>query len=163
MVTLRCPSIMRTIVSNLLKPIFNWHFLMCIDSVMLSKMAQLQSPPCLLSSSIMVWVVSRSQAFVRLVIVCIWLAYCICALTECINRSLVKDTQYTEELVETSTGKVLVARAGERNPSKPVILTYHDLGLNYVSNYQAFFNFPEMKEITNRLVIHITWSGQAGF
>ena len=33
---------------------------------------------------------------------------------------------------------------------KKVILTYHDLGLNYVSNYQTFFNYPEMKEITSR-------------
>ena len=31
-----------------------------------------------------------------------------------------------------------------------MLLTYHDLGLNYVSNYQAFFNYPEMKEITSR-------------
>ena len=31
--------------------------------------------------------------------------------------------------------RVLVAWAGDR--SKPVILTYHDLGLNYVSNFQV--------------------------
>ena len=28
--------------------------------------------------------------------------------------------------------------------SRPVIVTYHDLGLNYVSNFQAFFNYPEV-------------------
>jgi len=65
-----------------------------------------------------------------------------------ISRSLAKETEYIEEMVETSTGRVLVAHSGDR--SKPVLLTYHDLGLNYVSNYQAFFNYPEMKEITSR-------------
>ena len=29
--------------------------------------------------------------------------------------------------------------------SRPVIVTYHDLGLNYVSNFQAFFNYPDFK------------------
>jgi len=75
------------------------------------------------------------------------------------ERTLTKETLYTEEAVETSTGRVLVAYSGDR--SKPVILTYHDLGLNYVSNYQAFFNYPEMKEITSSFcVFHLTAPGQ---
>jgi len=75
------------------------------------------------------------------------------------ERTLVKETLYTEETVETSTGNVLVAYSGDR--SKPVILTYHDLGLNYVSNYQAFFNYPEMREITNNFcVFHVNAPGQ---
>jgi hypothetical protein len=74
-------------------------------------------------------------------------------------RSLTKETQYTEETVETSWGRVLVAYSGDR--AKPAILTYHDLGLNYVSNYQAFFNYPEMREITNSFcVFHVNAPGQ---
>ena len=48
-------------------------------------------------------------------------------------------------LVVFSGLQLYIAHSGER--SKPVILTYHDLGLNYVSNYQTFFNYPEMKDI----------------
>ncbi len=40
-----------------------------------------------------------------------------------------------EELVQTTKGKILVARQGD--PKKPVLLTYHDLGLNYLSNFQV--------------------------
>jgi len=75
------------------------------------------------------------------------------------ERTLAKETVYTEEVVETSSGRVLVAYSGDR--TKPVILTYHDLGLNYVSNFQAFFNYPEMKEITNNFcVFHVNAPGQ---
>lgn len=79
------------------------------------------------------------------------------------ERNLTKQTEYIEELVETSYGNVLVAYSGDRTsaPSRPVILTYHDLGLNYISNYQAFFNFPDMKEIVSDFcVFHINAPGQ---
>jgi hypothetical protein len=42
----------------------------------------------------------------------------------------------TEEMVQTTKGKILVARQGD--PKKPALLTYHDLGLNYLSNFQVF-------------------------
>jgi hypothetical protein len=42
-----------------------------------------------------------------------------------------------EEMVETTKGKILVARQGD--PKKPALLTYHDLGLNYLSNFQVGF------------------------
>jgi len=80
------------------------------------------------------------------------------------ERTLSKEaTEYIEEIVETSHGNVMVAFSGDRtaNTRKPVILTYHDLGLNYVSNYQAFFNYPDMKEIISDFcVFHITAPGQ---
>lgn len=85
------------------------------------------------------------------------------AIEDSAGRTLAKETEYIEELVETSTGNVMVAYSGDRtaNPSKPVILTYHDLGLNYVSNYQAFFNYPDMKEIVaDFCVFHINAPGQ---
>ncbi|XP_023338144.1 protein NDRG3 [Eurytemora carolleeae] len=81
------------------------------------------------------------------------------AVVDPLDRTLSKDTIYTEETVETSTGPVLVAFAGDR--TKPALLTYHDLGLNYVSNFQAFFNYPEMKEICQSFcVFHVNAPGQ---
>ena len=42
-----------------------------------------------------------------------------------------------------------------------MFVTYHDLGLNYVSNFQAFFNYPDLKEITAGFaVFHINAPGQ---
>ena len=38
-------------------------------------------------------------------------------------RSLAKETEYIEEMVETSTGRVLVAHSGDR--SKPVRLLFN--------------------------------------
>ena len=62
------------------------------------------------------------------------------------ERTLSKSNNYTETYIETSTGRVLVAHTSQEiTNNKPVIITYHDLGLNYVSNFQAFFNFPELK------------------
>ena len=51
--------------------------------------------------------------------------------------------------------------AQEITNSKPVIVTYHDLGLNYVSNFQAFFNYPDFKEIASGFpIFHINAPGQ---
>lgn len=81
------------------------------------------------------------------------------ALASPLNRTMVKDAIYTEESIETAKGKVLVAFAGDRK--KPAILTFHDLGLNYISNFQAFFNYPEMREIMNHFcVFHVNAPGQ---
>ncbi len=53
-----------------------------------------------------------------------------------LNRTLVKDsTVYDEETVETPKGKLVVARVGD--PRKTALLTFHDLGLNYISNFQV--------------------------
>jgi hypothetical protein len=40
-----------------------------------------------------------------------------------------------EEFVQTAKGRILVVRQGD--PRKPVIITYHDLGLNYSTNFQV--------------------------
>ena len=52
-------------------------------------------------------------------------------------RTLAKDEAYTEEVVVTAKGNVTVAWKGDR--TKPAMLTYHDLGLNHVSNFQVSF------------------------
>ena len=81
------------------------------------------------------------------------------ALHSPLNRTLVKDEAYVEESVETDHGTVTVAIKGDR--SKPAILTYHDLGLNYISNFQALFNYPDMAEIVqNFCIFHINAPGQ---
>ncbi len=85
-----------------------------------------------------------------------------------LNRTMVKeDGAYAETLVECARGghKLLVAHAKGENAgsgnSRPAILTYHDLGLNYVSNFQAFFNFPETKRILRHFdVYHVNAPGQ---
>ena len=81
------------------------------------------------------------------------------ALQSPLNRTLVKDEAYSEETVETEHGTVTVAIKGDR--SKPAILTYHDLGLNYISNFQALFNYPDMAEIVqNFCIFHVNAPGQ---
>lgn len=64
-----------------------------------------------------------------------------------------------EERVETDRGSLLVVVQGNR--SKPAILTYHDLGLNYISSFQAFFNYIEMRGLLeNFCVYHVNAPGQ---
>ena len=70
-----------------------------------------------------------------------------------------QDPCYTETFVATNHGQVLVAHAGDK--SKPALLTYHDLGLNYISNFQAFFNYPELREVLEHFCIfHVNAPGQ---
>lgn len=49
--------------------------------------------------------------------------------------------------VDTDFGQVFVWQCGGAKPhsGKPYIITYHDIGLNFQSNFQAFFNFQDMK------------------
>ncbi|XP_030840584.1 protein NDRG3 isoform X1 [Strongylocentrotus purpuratus] len=66
---------------------------------------------------------------------------------------------YELDFVETEWGNILVAIQGDR--TKPAILTYHDLGLNHVSCFQGFFNFPDMQPILKHFcVYHINAPGQ---
>ncbi|XP_035449603.1 protein NDRG3 [Spodoptera frugiperda] len=75
------------------------------------------------------------------------------------NRRLHNDGACVEERVRTSRGDLLVAVRGDR--SKRAIITYHDLGLNYAANFQAFFNFIDMRAILDKFCIyHVTAPGQ---
>lgn len=75
-------------------------------------------------------------------------------------RTLSKDDPCVEEVrVMTDKGSILVAVQGNRK--KPAILTYHDLGLNYVASFQAFFNYNEMRTLLeNFSVYHVNAPGQ---
>nr|XP_034195991.1 protein NDRG3 isoform X2 [Osmia lignaria] len=69
------------------------------------------------------------------------------------------DNSVREERVETDKGSLLVAVQGNR--AKPAILTYHDLGLNYISSFQAFFNYIDMRVLLeNFCVYHVNAPGQ---
>ncbi|XP_044576698.1 misexpression suppressor of KSR 2 isoform X2 [Cotesia typhae] len=69
------------------------------------------------------------------------------------------DGSVREERVETDKGILVVAVQGNR--AKPAILTYHDLGLNYISSFQAFFNYIDMRVLLeNFCVYHVNAPGQ---
>ncbi|XP_029679957.1 protein NDRG3 isoform X2 [Formica exsecta] len=69
------------------------------------------------------------------------------------------DGSVREERVETDKGSLLIAVQGNR--AKPAILTYHDLGLNYISSFQAFFNYIDMRVLLeNFCVYHVNAPGQ---
>ena len=54
-----------------------------------------------------------------------------------------QDTGAIEEFVQTAKGRILIARQGDTK--NPAIITYHDIGLNYLSNFQV---------ILNRMTVH---------
>ena len=86
--------------------------------------------------------------------------------TSPLMRSLSRsDDSYTEERVETLTGSILVAHQGADHRTgktrKPVLVTYHDIGLNNVTNFQAFFNYADTKLFLDCFsVLHINAPGQ---
>ncbi|XP_042905349.1 protein NDRG3 isoform X2 [Parasteatoda tepidariorum] len=64
-----------------------------------------------------------------------------------------------DDFVDTEYGSICVAVQGDRN--KPAILTYHDIGLNHVSNFQAFFNYVDMRILMQSFAIyHVNAPGQ---
>lgn len=58
------------------------------------------------------------------------------------------------EQVKTEYGNVCVIITGQPVRSgKPYIVTYHDLGLNYHSQFHSFFNFHDMKTLLGAFTI----------
>lgn len=61
--------------------------------------------------------------------------------------------------IPTDKGDLVVAVQG--NPSKPAILTYHDIGLNYATSFTGFFSFPPMRALLEHFcVYHVNAPGQ---
>ncbi|XP_071381529.1 protein NDRG1-like [Centroberyx affinis] len=71
------------------------------------------------------------------------------------------EPQVTEEHVETQYGKVHCTITGTPKANRPIILTYHDVGLNHKSCFETLFNHEDMQEIVRRLpVCHVEAPGQ---
>ncbi|GFQ75804.1 protein NDRG3 [Trichonephila clavata] len=77
-------------------------------------------------------------------------------------RSLSRSESFTQQddVIDTEYGAINVAVQGDRN--KPAILTFHDIGLNHISNFQAFFNFIDMRILMQSFTIyHVNAPGQS--
>ncbi|KAM9309009.1 protein NDRG1-like [Pholidichthys leucotaenia] len=71
------------------------------------------------------------------------------------------EPQITEEHIETQYGNVHCIMTGTPRANRPVILTFHDVGLNYKTCFEGLFSHNDMYEITRHLpVCHVEAPGQ---
>ncbi|XP_006005326.1 protein NDRG1 [Latimeria chalumnae] len=66
-----------------------------------------------------------------------------------------------ERDIETPHGLIHVTMCGTPRAKRPVILTYHDIGLNHKTCFESLFSFEDMQEIMQHFAVcHINAPGQ---
>ncbi|KAJ0000221.1 hypothetical protein NQD34_012063 [Periophthalmus magnuspinnatus] len=67
----------------------------------------------------------------------------------------------SDDYVETQYGKIHCVLAGTPRTNRPIILTYHDVGLNHKSCFETLFTHEDMQEILRHFpVCHVEAPGQ---
>ncbi|XP_040900363.1 protein NDRG1-like [Toxotes jaculatrix] len=71
------------------------------------------------------------------------------------------EPQITEEHIETQYGNVHCIMTGTPRANRPVILTFHDVGLNHKTCFETLLNHEDMQEIIRQVPIcHVEAPGQ---
>ncbi|XP_065148538.1 protein NDRG1a isoform X1 [Paramisgurnus dabryanus] len=76
-------------------------------------------------------------------------------------REAVKKLEIKEHDVETPYGRIHCTMRGVPKGDRPVILTYHDIGLNHKTCFDSLFNHEDMAEIMEHFAVcHVDAPGQ---